>query len=70
MLSSGIVSDNRDPLQGSKSITIRSTAFGLTHNPRPEDFPVMPVEMLRVGLKPSGFFEKNRKYSRFHAFHF
>ncbi|RFU34157.1 hypothetical protein B7463_g2143, partial [Scytalidium lignicola] len=33
--------------------------FGLTHNPRPEDFPVMPVEMLKVGFKPDGFFEKN-----------
>jgi primary-amine oxidase len=38
-----------------------SIAFGLTHNPRPEDFPVMPVEKLSVGLKPSGFFIKNRK---------
>ncbi|KAI9740933.1 MAG: hypothetical protein M1818_004539 [Claussenomyces sp. TS43310] len=34
-------------------------SFGLTHNPRPEDFPVMPVEKIVVGLKPSGFFEKN-----------
>jgi primary-amine oxidase len=33
--------------------------FGLTHNPRPEDFPVMPVERLSVHLKPSGFHEKN-----------
>lgn len=33
--------------------------FGLTHNPRPEDFPVMPVEKLSVMLKPDGFFTKN-----------
>lgn len=33
--------------------------FGLTHNPRPEDFPVMPIERISVHLKPSGFFEKN-----------
>ncbi|CAG7917674.1 unnamed protein product [Penicillium olsonii] len=33
--------------------------FTLTHNPRPEDFPVMPIEKISVHLKPSGFFEKN-----------
>lgn len=34
-------------------------AFGLTHNPRIEDFPVMPVERVSVMLKPDGFFTKN-----------
>lgn len=34
-------------------------AFGLTHNPRIEDFPVMPVEKVSVMLKPDGFFTKN-----------
>lgn len=33
--------------------------FGLTHNPRPEDFPVMPAERVIVMLKPDGFFTKN-----------
>ncbi|KAH7117385.1 copper amine oxidase [Dactylonectria macrodidyma] len=33
--------------------------FGLTHNPRPEDFPVMPCERIRFMLKPDGFFTKN-----------
>ena len=33
--------------------------FALTHNPRPEDFPIMPVEKISVALKPSGFHEKN-----------
>lgn len=33
--------------------------FALTHNPRTEDFPVMPVERLSVHFKPSGFHEKN-----------
>lgn len=33
--------------------------FGFTHVPRPEDWPVMPVEIFRVGLKPVNFFEKN-----------
>jgi primary-amine oxidase len=33
--------------------------FGMTHNPRVEDFPVMPVEVQSVSLKPADFFEKN-----------
>ena len=33
--------------------------FGFTHNPRPEDFPVMPAEVGRVMLKPNSFFEYN-----------
>ncbi|ANB15316.1 copper-containing amine oxidase [Sugiyamaella lignohabitans] len=33
--------------------------FGLTHNPRPEDFPIMPVEGASFMLIPSGFFNKN-----------
>ncbi|KAF8313711.1 hypothetical protein DL93DRAFT_2058917 [Clavulina sp. PMI_390] len=31
--------------------------FGTTHIPRPEDWPVMPVEHLRVTLKPNNFFK-------------
>ncbi|KAI5793727.1 copper amine oxidase [Peziza echinospora] len=33
--------------------------FGLNHIPRIEDFPVMPVEILRVSLKPVNFFTAN-----------
>jgi primary-amine oxidase len=33
--------------------------FGINHVPRVEDFPVMPVEILKVHLKPVNFFEKN-----------
>lgn len=33
--------------------------MGFTHNPRPEDFPVMPVEIHMIHIRPSGFFEKN-----------
>ena len=33
--------------------------FGMTHNPRVEDFPVMPVEITTISLKPSDFFTKN-----------
>jgi primary-amine oxidase len=33
--------------------------FGSTHNPRVEDWPVMPVEKMVVGLKPVNFFTAN-----------
>lgn len=33
--------------------------FGVTHVPRPEDFPVMPVEYAGFLLVPVGFFERN-----------
>jgi primary-amine oxidase len=33
--------------------------FGSTHIPRPEDWPVMPVEYCGFTLKPNGFFDRN-----------
>ncbi|MDQ0733729.1 primary-amine oxidase [Arthrobacter agilis] len=33
--------------------------FGLTHFPRPEDWPVMPVDYAKFTLKPHGFFGGN-----------
>lgn len=33
--------------------------FGLTHFPRPEDWPVMPVDSAGFALKPYGFFDRN-----------
>jgi primary-amine oxidase len=33
--------------------------FGATHISRPEDWPVMPVEMVGFTLKPYGFFDRN-----------
>lgn len=33
--------------------------FGSTHNPRVEDWPVMPCEKMVVGLKPVNFFQRN-----------
>lgn len=33
--------------------------FGITHNPRPEDWPVMPVYEMGFKLVPWGFFAKN-----------
>jgi len=33
--------------------------FGPTHYPRPEDWPVMPVDYAKFTLKPFGFFDRN-----------
>ncbi|HMM94051.1 primary-amine oxidase [Phycicoccus sp.] len=33
--------------------------FGVTHFPRPEDWPVMPVDYVKFKLKPHGFFDQN-----------
>jgi primary-amine oxidase len=33
--------------------------FGVTHVPRPEDWPVMPVELSGFLLQPVGFFDRN-----------
>jgi primary-amine oxidase len=33
--------------------------FGLTHNPRNEDWPVMPVEIHQLHIKPVNFFTEN-----------
>ncbi|MCM6774327.1 primary-amine oxidase [Nocardia sp. CDC159] len=33
--------------------------FGLTHFPRPEDWPIMPVDYAGFVLKPVGFFDRN-----------
>jgi primary-amine oxidase len=33
--------------------------FGLTHFPRPEDWPVMPVDSAGFTLRPVGFFDRN-----------
>jgi primary-amine oxidase len=34
-------------------------SFGVTHLPRPEDWPVMPVEYTGFSLIPVGFFDRN-----------
>jgi len=33
--------------------------FGSTHFPRPEDWPVMPVDRCGFALRPAGFFDRN-----------
>ncbi|VUC22354.1 unnamed protein product [Clonostachys rosea] len=50
---SGVIQSVRD-----QDIVVWHT-FGSTHNPRIEDWPVMPSEKLMVGLKPVNFFSGN-----------
>ncbi|MGH2822160.1 MAG: hypothetical protein ACRDLY_03885, partial [Thermoleophilaceae bacterium] len=33
--------------------------FGVTHNPRPEEWPVMPSHRAGFLLQPDGFFARN-----------
>jgi primary-amine oxidase len=33
--------------------------FGIHHVPRPEDWPVMPVDVVSFQLRPAGFFDRN-----------
>jgi primary-amine oxidase len=33
--------------------------FGINHVPRPEEWPVMPVDVVSFWLKPDGFFDRN-----------
>ena len=35
------------------------SVFGFTHNPRVEDWPVMPMEKHELNLRPADFFEGN-----------
>ena len=35
------------------------STIGVTHTPRPEDWPVMPVATCKLSLHPSGFFDHN-----------
>lgn len=49
--------DRKDNVDNEDIVVWHTYAF--THNPRPEDFPVMPAEVARVMLKPNSFFEYN-----------
>ncbi|GAA1109360.1 primary-amine oxidase [Nocardiopsis metallicus] len=41
-----------------QDVTVWHT-FGLTHAPRPEDWPIMPVDYTGFKLRPVGFFDRN-----------
>jgi primary-amine oxidase len=49
--------ENDRPLENTDIVLWHT--FGLTHVPRPEDWPVMPVEYCGFSLIPVGFFERN-----------
>lgn len=49
--------DREDGLDGGDPVVW--VQFGINHVPRTEDFPVMPVETVRVVLRPVNFFERN-----------
>lgn len=61
-ISSATEARRNDPAQKStvrnEDIVVWHT-FGSTHNPRVEDWPVMPSEKMIVGLKPVNFFTGN-----------
>ncbi|KAI1500041.1 copper amine oxidase [Biscogniauxia marginata] len=45
--------------KGKLSSPVVWNVFGLTHNPRVEDWPVMPVEIHQVHFRPADFFTSN-----------
>ncbi|UQC83750.1 copper amine oxidase [Colletotrichum lupini] len=45
--------------EGRKSSPVVWSVFGLTHNPRVEDWPVMPVEIHHLTIRPADFFTSN-----------
>jgi primary-amine oxidase len=47
-----------EPLNGGNDLVVWHT-IGLTHVPRPEDYPVMPSESIGFKLVPHGFFDRN-----------
>ena len=50
------VTDDR-PIEGTDIVVWHT--FGVTHVPRPEDWPVMPVEYAGFMMMPVGFFDQN-----------
>ena len=58
------VTDNRS-IENTELVVWHS--FGVTHVPRPEDWPVMPVEYAGFMLMPTGFFDQSPR-DRFRTF--
>lgn len=48
---------DEEPIDGGDIVVWHT--FGPTHLPRPEDFPIMPVDAYRFQLRPFGFFDRN-----------
>ncbi|KAF7547660.1 hypothetical protein G7046_g8932 [Stylonectria norvegica] len=53
------VGQGEEGKEGRKSSPVVWSVFGLTHNPRVEDWPVMPVEIHQIHLRPADFFTAN-----------
>jgi primary-amine oxidase len=53
----GAWADRKDKTEDTDIVIWHS--ISLTHNPRTEDYPVMPCDTMTVSLKPSGFFDQN-----------
>ncbi|KAJ5729156.1 copper amine oxidase 1 [Penicillium malachiteum] len=53
------IRDRTEPLSVRNEDLVVWHTFGTTHNPRVEDWPVMPVEKMMVSLKPVNFFSGN-----------
>lgn len=53
----GAWADRKDKTENTDIVIWHS--ISLTHNPRTEDYPVMPCDTMTVSLKPSGFFDQN-----------
>ncbi|KAN0106449.1 putative copper amine oxidase [Hyaloscypha variabilis] len=53
----GAWADRKDKTEDTDIVVWHS--ISLTHNPRTEDYPVMPCDTMTVSLKPSGFFDQN-----------
>ncbi|KUI59977.1 Copper amine oxidase 1 [Cytospora mali] len=52
--------DRKDKFDGEGSAEpVVWVQFGINHIPRVEDFPVMPMEMLKVTMRPVNFFDRN-----------
>ncbi|WP_336658509.1 primary-amine oxidase [Leucobacter sp. USHLN153] len=49
--------EQRRPIDGDDIVVWAS--FAMTHFPRPEDWPIMPVDRLGFSMKPYGFFDQN-----------
>ncbi|WP_313817526.1 primary-amine oxidase [Citricoccus sp.] len=45
------------PIDGERIVVWHT--FGLTHFPRPEDWPIMPVDHVGFRLRPEGFFDRS-----------
>ena len=55
----GLPAFTRDDAELEDTDVVLWHTFGLTHFPRPEDWPVMPTDYAGFALKPVGFFDRN-----------